>query len=238
MAIQALTLHRPWDLAIVHGPKRIENRSWKPPLHLIGDRLVIHAGKKFDSDAVERIAERWPGLRGFALDNHVGACVGTVKVLGWIERRVLYGQIELQSTRSERQLLTRSSDRSDPVVRAALRVACGDEPWFTGPVGWVLDDPKPYAKSPVVKGKQGLWYLTPHEAKQLREIEDDVQVDRAGSVATITPLTSSAVEWVEENVLIESWQRVGNGFVLEPGCVDAVLDGMKAAGLLVRSSDG
>lgn len=50
--MKALTLWRPWPYAIFHLPphvaKRVENRSWKPPVTLIGHRIAIHAGKTWD----------------------------------------------------------------------------------------------------------------------------------------------------------------------------------------------
>ena len=48
--MKALTLWRPWAQAIIYGPKRIENRSWRPVKWMIGERIAIHAGKKYDED--------------------------------------------------------------------------------------------------------------------------------------------------------------------------------------------
>lgn len=42
MIYKAITICQPWAWAIVHGPKRIENRSW--PIYRRG-WLAIHAGK-------------------------------------------------------------------------------------------------------------------------------------------------------------------------------------------------
>ncbi len=46
--MQALTISQPWAWLIVHGWKRIENRSW--PTNYRGPSLV-HAGQKRDEDA-------------------------------------------------------------------------------------------------------------------------------------------------------------------------------------------
>ncbi len=54
-ATHALTLHRPWPWAIIHGSKRVENRSWAPPAWLIGQRLAIHAGKRWDADGADYV---------------------------------------------------------------------------------------------------------------------------------------------------------------------------------------
>jgi len=41
--VKALTILQPWAWAIVHGQKRIENRTWKTPYR---GPLAIHAGQK------------------------------------------------------------------------------------------------------------------------------------------------------------------------------------------------
>ena len=43
--MKALTLTPPWAFCITHLGKRIENRTWKPPQSLIGQRFAIHGGK-------------------------------------------------------------------------------------------------------------------------------------------------------------------------------------------------
>ena len=46
--MKALTLWRPWAWALFHG-KDVENRTWSPPASMIGQRIAIHAGKKYDA---------------------------------------------------------------------------------------------------------------------------------------------------------------------------------------------
>ncbi len=53
--IRGLTLHRPWPWAFTHGGKRVENRTWKPPPTIVGGYIALHAGKRFDPIAAERI---------------------------------------------------------------------------------------------------------------------------------------------------------------------------------------
>ena len=48
--LQALTLWRPWAGLVAAKVKPIENRDWPPPDRLIGKRLAIHAGKKWDRE--------------------------------------------------------------------------------------------------------------------------------------------------------------------------------------------
>ena len=40
-----LTVHQPRATLIAAGIKTRETRSWRPPEHLIGQRIGIHAGK-------------------------------------------------------------------------------------------------------------------------------------------------------------------------------------------------
>lgn len=53
--MKALTLMRPWSLAIVQYGKNIENRSWIPPRSVIGSTIAIHSGKSIDYEAMEFI---------------------------------------------------------------------------------------------------------------------------------------------------------------------------------------
>lgn len=55
--MKALTLHRPWPWAIIHLGKRVENRSWAPPSSLIGQRIAIHAGQRWDAAGAVWILE-------------------------------------------------------------------------------------------------------------------------------------------------------------------------------------
>ena len=41
-----LTIRQPWAEAIRRGAKRVENRTWAPPPSLVGQRILIHAGKR------------------------------------------------------------------------------------------------------------------------------------------------------------------------------------------------
>lgn len=58
--MKALTICQPWAWAIVHGPKRIENRTW--PTNYRGT-ILIHAGKSRG-----RLATALPFLRSLGLD--------------------------------------------------------------------------------------------------------------------------------------------------------------------------
>ncbi len=47
-SIRALSIHGPWAWAIIHGPKRVENRTWSTDYRGL---LAIHASQSKQSDA-------------------------------------------------------------------------------------------------------------------------------------------------------------------------------------------
>lgn len=80
--MKSLTLWQPWATLIIHGPKRIENRTWAPPHFVMNQRIAIHAGKKFQKDV-------WDDLKMFVRPDGprtppLGAIVGTAIVRGYV----------------------------------------------------------------------------------------------------------------------------------------------------------
>ena len=132
----ALTLTCPWA-SIVLAHKPIENRGWPPPTWIIGKRIAIHAGKKFDEEdwlraqeILRRIGinpidawEKWPHFQVR------GAIIGTAVVSGFIDDA--------------------DADRT-PHHRS---------PWFFGRFGWVLEDRRRLPTPVAVRGLQKLWRL-------------------------------------------------------------------------------
>lgn len=53
--MKALTLWQPWAYAVAHLGKDVENRQWKPWAGIIGQRIAIHASKRW----VKRDMEAW-----------------------------------------------------------------------------------------------------------------------------------------------------------------------------------
>ena len=145
--LYALTLKRPWPFAIFGLPpataKRIENRTWKPPTFLIGQRLAIHAGKGVEHEAFEI-----PALArstATALTDPHGALaegiVGTVRVRGWID---------VSPNVQEGQLWGGELTEAEAV--AALKHG-----WFGGPIGWVFEAPLALERPIPCRGQQGVW---------------------------------------------------------------------------------
>jgi len=62
----------------------------------------------------------------------------------------------------------------------------------------------------------------------------DVTVSGSGTMYLVTPLSDEAKAWVEENVPLEDWQWLGNGFGVEHRYIGNLVQGMQEAGLVVR----
>jgi hypothetical protein len=55
--MKALSFSQPWLWAILDETpegdrKRVENRRWRPPEKMIGQRFALHAAKSWDADAI------------------------------------------------------------------------------------------------------------------------------------------------------------------------------------------
>ena len=61
----------------------------------------------------------------------------------------------------------------------------------------------------------------------------DVQVQNHGTLYVFIPCTDEARNWIEENVQIENHMRLGNNFACEWRFADAIVNGMREAGLVV-----
>ncbi len=55
--MKAITVHRPWDQAILYGGKDTENRTWVLWEKLWGVPIALHAGKRYDTDGAEWMKE-------------------------------------------------------------------------------------------------------------------------------------------------------------------------------------
>lgn len=132
--MKALTLWRPWPTAIfyLHPSirKDVENRSWKPPDCILGKRIAIHAGSKFDSNAFEfwlKVIKPNPSqtlslLANWKKASELTGIIGTVRVYGYT-----YG----------------------------TKLCYSD--WATGEYAWFLSEPVSLGRPIQCKGAQGLW---------------------------------------------------------------------------------
>ena len=85
----ALTLTRPWGIAVMRHGKDIENRVWAPVTQLKpGDRFAIHNALKIDPRGVAKVMEFLrDGRPAHAVDMDVlcgppGVILGTVRFCG------------------------------------------------------------------------------------------------------------------------------------------------------------
>jgi len=149
--MRALTLHQPWDFAMLCG-KDVENRTWAPPEALVGHRFALHAGKVYDYDGLAFIKT--------VLDCPIetltpGAVFATTRLVGWVE---------VDTVRARK--IGEGALCSCPEARAALA-----SPWFFGPVGWLIDETRRLEKPVPCRGAQGLWTLPPEVEVRVREQE-------------------------------------------------------------------
>ena len=75
---------RPWTWAIVRGFKRIENRTWKPPASIVGQRIALHSGKKYDKESEAFIMDAISAIGGLPIDAEDEGIVGTAVVRGFL----------------------------------------------------------------------------------------------------------------------------------------------------------
>lgn len=62
----------------------------------------------------------------------------------------------------------------------------------------------------------------------------DVVVANCGTLWAMCPMTDAAKTWVNENVMLEGYQWLGNSFYVEARYAPALLEGMKESGLAIE----
>jgi len=62
----------------------------------------------------------------------------------------------------------------------------------------------------------------------------DFQVVNSGSVVVFTPQTPQAKQWVADHLPLESWQWLGQSFVIDQRYAFDILDGIVNDGLEVQ----
>jgi hypothetical protein len=81
--VRCLSVQQPWAWALLEGGKDVENRTWKTPYR---GPLLIHAGKRFDTEAYEYwpecadyTDEQWLQVETDAFST-LGAIIGVVNL--------------------------------------------------------------------------------------------------------------------------------------------------------------
>lgn len=153
----AITVKQPWAEAIARHGKTVENRTRRPPAHLIGQRVAIHVGNARDAwdffprdvpphlDSLLAWMQREHGAAWWACrPPQSGMIIATARLVGTVRAHqdhngddcVCMGMIAAAPDAVNGE----PTDADRDLVSAACR-----SPWFTGPVGWVLADVRPLA---------------------------------------------------------------------------------------------
>lgn len=135
--MKALTIKQPWLWAITDSTKRVENRTWKPPLHMIGQRIALHGSARIEQGEMVACRSICPDPLPHTMDLTTGAIVAAATIRGYVVVNDHGGVIEQ----------SRHAENYDP--RA--------DPWFCGPVGWLLTSVQKLAEPIPCKGALGLW---------------------------------------------------------------------------------
>lgn len=129
--MKALTIQQPWASAIMAGVKRVENRTWATKHR---GSLVIHAGRTIDPEGIEIIGILAPELV---------EAVPTGVVLGVVE---LVDCVRFEPP-SRRLPGLRFPDEYDLFTHELA----------TGPVCWILRNPRPLDDPIPLRGLPGLF---------------------------------------------------------------------------------
>jgi hypothetical protein len=149
-----LTLHRPWDWAMAHGGKNIENRKQKPWAKVIGTRIALHAGKTYDYDGAEFI-KRTLGITAIPPPEPRARSSRTTLIVGWVSK----------GTKANVKFA------SEVIASAPELLELASSEWFFGPYGWVMREPIALPKQVRARGMQGLWLLPDHVEAEVRRQE-------------------------------------------------------------------
>ena len=115
--IPCLSVRQPWAELIAAGPKRIENRPWATKYR---GWLGIHAGKTYDAGADDFYFQL-----AFGVDQSVD------------RSRMIFGAV-IAVARLVACIDYRAATCDDWTANRFAWVV--DDPWFDGPVAWVLDE--------------------------------------------------------------------------------------------------
>jgi len=160
--MRAITLHRPWDWAMAHGGKNIENRPWAPWSSVIGTRIALHAGKHFDEEGARSIASiRIMGtteIENMRASSKDSVIVATTELVGYV--RITTG----------RRVLDHGKLSSEQLLEAL------ESPWLFGPFGWLVRGTVALPEPVPCKGALGLWKLPPAVEREVLRQEEAVMI--------------------------------------------------------------
>jgi hypothetical protein len=74
--MKAISVWNPWAWALVAGHKTVENRDWKLPRAFIGERVLVHCGKRKPIlGDVDMVAD-WARMNGHTMPEWARRAVG------------------------------------------------------------------------------------------------------------------------------------------------------------------
>jgi activating signal cointegrator 1 len=140
--MKALSLTRPWPWAFINGPhpKRVENRSWKPPTYIIGKTIALHAAKSWDEEDREYIADV-TGLDVPPRKEHPDS--------------LIFAVCRIVDCLGEREAIKLSDEQFYD--------------WFFGPFGWLIEDFYALPEPVPCKGAPSLWSVPPEVEVEIRQ---------------------------------------------------------------------
>lgn len=150
MPVRALTLWAEWIPTFIHMGKRVENRGWPAPKHLIGNRIALHTGAAWPGPN----SERWINFQLTTVDQ------------GWWVHQPQHGLIECASVDQEGPTITAQVARGCIELLATVKECVHIDKlqpgkrWAFGPWCWLLDDVRRLADPIPARGKQGLWWAS------------------------------------------------------------------------------
>lgn len=139
----ALTIHQPWAWAIQEGQKLVENRTWRPPAAVVGQRIAIHASVA--KPYRETLDACWENLSEQAVVD-----------LGFVPDAL--GRESWETVACMRQGRVVATAVVKGCVASKRNLPPEQRRWFSGPFGWQLGDVQ-VVSSIAIRGQQGLWKL-------------------------------------------------------------------------------
>lgn len=89
---RVLSIKQPWVWAILELGKDVENRTWGPPAHIVGSRILLHASLRPEAalEIDDLLHPVYDGARHIprTRDLPLGYIVGSVRVTGFVQERL------------------------------------------------------------------------------------------------------------------------------------------------------
>ena len=143
--MKTITIKQPWASLIVEGIKDIENRTWACPKKYIGQRVLIHAGCRFDNKYTSRFTdEHYYSLSSTmreqlkSEDFQLGVIIGSVEIVDCV--------INHPSLWAEKGSVYKSYRNKYSIGVRGFQI-----------YNWVLANPIKFPESIPAKGKLSFW---------------------------------------------------------------------------------